>query len=1049
MQTAEEKMKVLVIHLSDIHIRDSHANPCLSKFNAIPKAVQNLETGIGAAALVISGDIAFGGKRSEYELFNTQLNVVIGELITRLKVGSVRVVIVPGNHDCDFSEGTSVRDVTIDAIRNGRTPDPEMVEFCCAPQTEFDKFRKLHSDTSTDRELSPLHWETQLKCGDKSVGFRCFNTAWMSVLHEVQGTLQVPESVLKRTAYGDADDYVVTIFHHPYNWMPADTFRRFKRYVESSSDLILTGHEHEPDHVQKYSYRSKETNDYLEGAVFQEHGQADRSGFHAVVIDLHAQRQRVISFDWNGDHFTSEDIHPSWAVYKRGARSGKRDFDLTESFSKWLNDPGASYQHSAKPDLTLADIYVFPNLKPFEINKNKDFVYGVLLEGRDILKVLGSKNKVLIFGRQQSGKTTLAKVLFSDFYSKNITPVLMSGEHVTRKHLDPENLRAFIEECFAKQYTNPLLPAFSQLDQDKCVLIIDDLDHSALNSAGRLKLIKVATSIYERVIVFADDSIKLEELAVHSEASEALIGFDQYEILQFGHLLRSKLITQWHSLGREYDSDPAALNRRIHLTEQLVSAMLGKNYLPHYPVFILALIQASESTTRTNTSAGTYGSLYEVIITQSLAAKKAGVDLDTKIAYLSELAHWMHTNKRKRISEEDWAQFHDSYCKKFKIRPSKDSLQKDLTENGILDFRDERYGFRHSSSYYYFAARYLRDNLALPQIRELVTGLLSKLHKEENASIWLFLTHLSKDPFLLDAIISHSTRIYSSFGPIEFDKDCEFLGSLADSASKIVLEQKSFGELKTERLRNLDSAPVEPEVCEGVENAEEETNEALRMVAQLTLALRTLEVLGQLVKNFPGSLAGEDKLRLVRECYSLGLRTISMIFDLFQKDIDGFVDFAYSRLLSKHPEISDREELKRKIKGFMFWLIENSTFGLIKRIAQAAGHSQLGEVYKEIRESKTSNAIEIVDIAIRLENLGFPEERLVELAKLFTGKILCERLLKNLVVEHFYLFPTPDATKQKVCASLGIEIKKLAHVDVAAVNERLAPKVLGVQTGST
>jgi len=1055
-------MKALIVHISDIHLREDHENPSVKKFALIGKALQNEEKDLDHVIAVISGDVAYGGQKSEYDLAEQCFDTLSKDLQKRLNVPKIRFVFVPGNHDCDFSESSSLRTLTIEAIRNGRGPDEDMIECCCKPQVKFINFRDGFPNGRPDRVLSQLHWEYQIEQDDQIIEFRCYNTAWMSVLHEIQGTLHVPDSVASRTDSDKIGDYVISVFHHPYNWMPANTFRRFKSLIEDSSDLVLTGHEHEADHFQKYSFKSKEVNDYLEGAVFQEQDRDDRAGFHAIYLNLATQKQRVVSFTWEDDKFIPERSDYPWVAYKRGSRGGKRDFDLCDDFSRWLEDPGASYLHPAKPDLRLADIYVFPNLKQFEISKKSDFIYGSLVEGRDVLKALGSRMKVLLFGRQQSGKTTLAKVLFTDLYNQNLTPVIVAGEDLKKEHLNLEQLDKLVESQFAKQYRNPNLPSFKQIDKDKGVLIIDDFDHGALNATGRLKLLEVAAKRYGRLVVLADDMIKMEEIAVHKDGSDVLTDFEQFEIVQFGHLLRSKLITRWYSIGSEYDADQLELGRRIHSAEQMVSTMLGRNYLPHFPVFILTLIQANDSVTRPNTSAGTYGSLYEVIITQALASKEAKVDLDTKMTYLSEIAHWMHVERKKRITDEEWEIFHRKYCGKFKIRPSKEALKNDLAANGLFDLRDECYGFRHPASYYYFVARYFRDNLPQDSVRIAVKNLLGKLYKEEHASIWLFLTHLSKDPFLLETILVHSKQIYSDLQAARFEDDISFLKSLYKNVEKIVLKDTSLGESKEEKLRTLDAGDELTQTVDDYDGAEEETNEALKMLAEMNLSLRTLEVLGQLVKNFPGSLQGDDKFALVQECYSLGLSTITMLFGLFQRDTESFVDFVYDRMIEKHPGIRDRNDLKSKLRNFMFWMIENASFGMVKRISQAVGHSQLGEIYREVREKNESNATMLIDIAIRLENLGFPEDRLKELAHKFgpqipsaaarpkrgakhpepnpvgSNNVFCERILKQLVVEHFYLFPTRETTKQKVCAALNIEMQGLRQIELESEQQRRA-----------
>ncbi len=1030
-------MKILVIHLSDIHLRESD-NSCVDKLPLISTALQNEELELDSAIVVISGDVSYSGTDRQYGLATSLLTSLATTLRDKLQLDAIRFAFVPGNHDCDFTTNQSVREIVIEGIRGGKTPDDGMIDCCCGPQAAFFKFRDSFPDGSPDASYSPLHWEYVVESSNAKIQLRCFNTAWMSVLHEQQGGLHFPEAVFQSDQWTEGNDFVVSVFHHPYNWMPSASYRRFRAAIEETSDLILTGHEHEPDHYQKYSFTG-EVNEYLEGAVLQEHGHPERAGFHAVYVDLKAQKQRTVSFWWASDRFTPDPHTKKWIAYKRGSRSGRRDFTLNEDFASWLDDPGAAYQHPAKDHLSLSDIYVFPNLQPFTVKDNKELVYSSLIEGRDLLKTIGAKEKVFLFGRHQAGKTTLAKILFQDIYNKNLTPVLLDGADLKSAYLSIEKLEGLVEAQFKSQYANPLLPAFQQLDRDKSVVIIDDFDHGQLNSRGRVRFLEALCKRYDRVVILGDDLLKFEELISGNETGELFSDFEQFELVQFGHLLRHKLITQWYSIGTEYEADPEQLGKRIHQAEQLVNTMLGQSYLPSYPVFVLGLIQAQESVSRPDSNAGTYGSLYEHLITQSLVAKSSAWGFDLKLTYLSELAYWMYSEQRKRISEEEWIAFHQIYCNNYKIHPSRADLKKELSSKGLFDLRDERYGFRHLASFYYFTARYLRDNLSRDEIKDLVRRLLATLHKEENASIWLFLTHLSKDPFLIDAILKHARAIYSEFQEAEFDSDVSFLKEFSQSVDNIVLEDKDFLALKEERLRHLDdSTPRSTKLVavEEGENVTEETDAALLMISRMNLALRTLEVLGQLVKNFPGSLKGSEKHELIKESYALGLRTVTMLFDAFQADPEGLVDLVVDRVIDQYPKMKDRSELKKRVRLFMYWLVESSSVGMVKRISQAVGHSQLGETYKDLKDEKDSNALALIDISIQLDNLGFPEEDLKRLKKRFSGNLFCDRVLRQLAVQHFYLFPTKEATKQRVCETLGIEIGGIRKIDAKSKDQK-------------
>lgn len=120
----------------------------------------------------------------------------------------------------------------------------------------------------------------------------------------------------------------------------------------------------------------------------------------------------------------------------------------------------------------------------------------------------------------------------------------------------------------------------------------------------------------------------------------------------------------------------------------------------------------------------------------------------------------------------------------------------------------------------------------------------------------------------------------------------------------------------------------------------------------------------------------------------------------------------------------------------MYWLVEASSVGMVKRISQAVGHSQLGETYSDLKNEKDSNASALIDISIRLDNLGFPEDELKRLKKRFTGNLFCDRVLRQLAVQHFYLFPTKEATKQRVCETLGIEIGGIRKIEARSKDQK-------------
>ena len=80
------------------------------------------------------------------------------------------------------------------------------------------------------------------------------NTAWCSQLHERQGELIFPVNLWESAGSPpNSPELVISVLHHPYNWITSNNARELRAALDRRSDLILTGHEH--DHTA-YSKRS-------------------------------------------------------------------------------------------------------------------------------------------------------------------------------------------------------------------------------------------------------------------------------------------------------------------------------------------------------------------------------------------------------------------------------------------------------------------------------------------------------------------------------------------------------------------------------------------------------------------------------------------------------------------------------------------------------------------------------------------------------------------------------------------------------------------------
>ncbi len=270
-------MRVLLIHLSDIHVR-SDADPILGRAEQIASAVQDLDLNLTAAIVAVSGDLAYSGCESQYLAVWPFLEDLKARLEAKLAAHDrghrvpVSVVAIPGNHDCDFSSPDSIRPLAVKAVladpSEAQTAD--IVEACLKVQAPF--FEALRAfgtggvGTPASEYDSRLLYQYRIPVGDKTVRVVCLNTAWLSQHREEQGKLYLPADAVPTDRV--SGEITVVMLHHPYNWMDADTYRPLRRRIEAVADLILTGHEHDGS-VRALSVSTGTRNTVLEGGALQ------------------------------------------------------------------------------------------------------------------------------------------------------------------------------------------------------------------------------------------------------------------------------------------------------------------------------------------------------------------------------------------------------------------------------------------------------------------------------------------------------------------------------------------------------------------------------------------------------------------------------------------------------------------------------------------------------------------------------------------------------------------------------------------------------------
>jgi hypothetical protein len=982
---------MILAHLSDIHFKVS-GNAVNERRPKIASAILSIDPSAKHYFLVVSGDVAQSGAVAEYEVAYEFFSALRNDILAERPHAEVNIVVAPGNHDFNVTLATGAREILIGGVRadESKIQDVSIAEPILAPHENFFAFaERITGDKYplAERILA----RRAFFVNSSLVVFYSYNTAWGSTVPENSGkTFPLPPSsteVEHRLA--------VSVLHHPPSWFAPNEAHRLRGRLESNSDIILTGHEHEPSIYAK-DLVSGEKPQYAEGGVLQEWG-ADRSAFNLIEFDLTNARQRRFVFEWKSGRYQSDQTR-DWVSFSRGKQFHLGQFQPSASFHRLLNDVGTPFTHPAKASLTLDDIYVDLELAQFPTLRPQEKTGAVRASDSERLLAGG---RVLIAGAEHYGKSTLAKVLCRRLQQQGEVPLLIDGTRLTRA-VDTF-LENFTLSAVAEQYGEAEARDFWQVPLAKRAIIIDDFDDSPMSARARDAVVTWLADRFGTIVVFVNDAYWIEQLTTETGVHGDLVEFAAWRLEELDAYLRSRLIERWFTLGGEISADEALLARRVAAAQKLIHTLRGRNIFPSTPLNVLTILQAHEM--QRDLSVLGHGYMYEALISARLAAWPTTMPRDAVATLLASIAYDLFDSGRTVFSEAELGGYVRAYFDHFKIPLAIDGLKRELLRCLLLERFGDGYRFKYPYVYYYFVAKYFQRHLQYAEhvlaLRSRVGEMTRALHVIENVNILIFLVYLTHDRTIIRELVQYARSIFATFEPSNLDADVAFLNVVSASSTRYQLPSTSPRENWHEEQKRLD--------FDGDGSSDDDTD-----AMTLNSAMKAVQILGQVLRSFAGSLEADLKVEIGRECYLLGLRMIAAMLSSVEKALPSLRSAYVQAHLEKRTDQSEAE-LGVEAERFAGWLSQILVQTLVRRVAYAVGYEHLTEIYRDVLRSfdPPTVAVELIDHAVHLDNcLAVDAEAVVRFYERVKKNLIPAAVLRELVYDYLRLFPTERRTRQ-------------------------------------
>lgn len=1007
-------MGVSIIHFSDIHIV-SEKDSIFSKKEELINACVNNISNKDNVIIVISGDIAFSGMENQYGLAKKLLE----EIVERLKIkgiNNIEILCVPGNHDCDFSTESTVRDLLLSNV----TVDKVNQEVYGA----LSEIQRNYFSFSDSLNLSKDMIQLKEVCFDNvKYGFLLINTAWMSQLHEKYGEIIIPSSFFKQV---DLSEYkvVFSVFHHPSNWLSDSCRNDFVEYIHANCDIILVGHEHyrseyyiDAPELSLHCYKAKE---------LQNSDNTEDSGFNILTFATDTKEVLLNEINWNSLTYT---VTKRKMDYSKNKAMEKSSFIPNEAAREWLLDVGFTVNHFAKEEVSLRDVFVCPDIKR-NIHYSERTSSERLRTGA--LEEMIENPVSIVYGASLSGKTSIAKILYMQWVEDKKTCLYMTGSEF--KNSSREGILKVIDKFFVEQYSLDMLDEFRNLAKEKKCIIIDEFDAVAMVGNRRSEIIDVLTDIFENVVIIVSSEIEMTSFMM-ADAVTKLDKILSYEVLPFGNTKRKELVYRWYHLANSEHTEEE-LESRVDKGIEVLNKFLGNGagFVPAYPIYLIGALQNVDATQTNNSSK--YGYLYETMIQKSLSKisgeyKEPGA-YNIDIELVSSIAFYMLGSKKSYVSGSEIDELTNKFNVDKKLRISSSALLTRMkTANVFVSEASEgtdTYKFKYPYIFYFFAGRYIAYNLNDVRVKNSIETMSSKLYIEAYGNIMIFVCHFANHTEVIETILLNAYDTLGKYPEFVFFEKTPGDNQLIETISLLEKETVSNNEdvqiNKEKRLERLDNmgindGTVSHDVTEIVE-MDADATELEKDLAAISAALKTMEVLGQIIQNYPGGIDGELKTEIIREIYKLGMRSVEAISENMENLQDELAKFVYERAQFEKKGIS-KEQCKEIAKRITNMLTLGMVRGMISKIAVSINSKHLDVAAKEVLTEETSCFAKLVLVDLQLNCFKSASYEMLERTKksLEEEKTVSARIatgvLRQIVVNYLDYNKCDFKLRQRIC----------------------------------
>ena len=477
--------QLCIVQLTDFHFgKELQANSCKRVDDILETIKTNIKS--GTVLLLVTGDIAYSGKKNEYRSASLFFDYLV-EQLGKLEYHS-KVYILPGNHDVQDPRKSTERFAD------------SQYDLDIKKMASFYEFANKYDNRFVLGQPEPITFEVE----GTPVSISGFNSAPLStIVGDDKGF-----HLLRTAQCGLLDntpDSGLHIFasHHGPEWFRDNDRLSLERLLSDSIDFAFFGHEH-MGQSRCVGGLSGESCVVVRGGTYSFYDDA-QSTYKMLLIrfgELGSYEFVERVYDWEA----SGQVH---ALVDEG-RSYRRYIKSKTYFRPRPEFVNELFKSEGNSNESFKDSFVFPSLKEEIATGTKDGELRindqkVITDIHSFMELLLDAKTLEIHSDIRAGKSSLLKAIYRESLAMGYSPLLLTPDYSTGSIT--RTLSTIIEDQYGD--TREAAEHFRRIPREKVLLLVDDFDSlkrktkksdvikSMLETAGNIVLITANSFTFE------------------------------------------------------------------------------------------------------------------------------------------------------------------------------------------------------------------------------------------------------------------------------------------------------------------------------------------------------------------------------------------------------------------------------------------------------------------------------------------------------------------------------------------------------------------------